>query len=242
MAPIVWQYELPADITARLVTHKNPNGTITNSDLELLATIVHKDVLAHAFDIRERTVATGTDNTPALAWQGKGSTSTTGPVAYLLRLQALHQRYHRYRAEHFYIPGPVNVMADDASRLTKLSPPELLSLFEHKYPQNLPWRLLTPRPAMLSSTILADTASYLLELTPTIEHGGCGVASARTLQSTPPCKQTSAIPSTFCKSSHIATEPVLSLPVVDPLRLEQWRVPSARWGRRWPAWGPLIPG
>lgn len=140
LAPVVWQYQLPADITARLITHQNPHGTITNSDLELLATVVHKDVLAHAFDIRERTIATGTDNTPALAWQGKGSTSTTGPVAYLLRAQALHQRFHRYREEHFYIPGPVNVMADDASRLTSLSPSALLSHFDSRYPQNRPWR------------------------------------------------------------------------------------------------------
>ena len=92
--PIVWQSKLPADVTDSLITFDNPHGTITNSDLELMATIIHKDVVAHAFDVRERTVTTGTDNTPALAWQGKGSVSTTDPVAYLLRLQALHQRYH----------------------------------------------------------------------------------------------------------------------------------------------------
>jgi hypothetical protein len=42
----------------------------------------------------------GTDNTPALAWQGKGSVSITGPAAYILRMQALHQRFHRWRMMH----------------------------------------------------------------------------------------------------------------------------------------------
>jgi hypothetical protein len=113
--PIVWRYKLPSDITAKLVTFDNPKGTVTNSDLELLATVVQHDVLAQHFDVRERSVAMGTDNTPALSWQRKGTVSTTGSAAYLLCMQALHQRYHRYHLAHFFIPGSLNKMADDAS-------------------------------------------------------------------------------------------------------------------------------
>ena len=248
LPPIVWQTKLPAEITNRLVTYQNPHGSITNSDLELLATIVHKDVLAHAFDIRERTIATGTDNTPALAWQGKGSTSTTGPAAYLLRLQALHQRYHRYCSEHFYIPGSINAMADDASRLTHLSSAALSSHFQRTYPQKQPWLLLTPKPEMISSGISAllssraDTASYLRAPMPTIEPGKSGPNFALTSQSTQPCKTMFPTPSTSSKFSPTATAREYLPPAVDPSGLEQWRVPSVRWGRRWPAWGPLIPG
>jgi hypothetical protein len=49
----VWRYNLPTDLTAKLISYDNPMGTITNSDLELLATVIHKDVLAHEFDIRK---------------------------------------------------------------------------------------------------------------------------------------------------------------------------------------------
>jgi hypothetical protein len=246
--PIVWQYALPASITAQLVTFENPHGTITNSDLELLANIVHKDVLAHAFDIRERTIATGTNNTPALFWQGKGSVSTTGPAAYLLRLQALHQRFHRYKDEHFYIPGPTNVMADDASRLTNFSPFELHAHFQSTYPQSLPWRLLTPRHEMISSvtcalrSLRADMASYLHVPMPTIELGDFGDDSASTSQLTRRSRTTSATRSTSSKFSLIGTGMDPLLPVVNQSSLEPWRVPSMWWARRWPAWGPLTPG
>jgi hypothetical protein len=122
LPPIVWQYALPADVINKLVTFANPKGTISNSDLELLVTFIHNDVLATTFDIRERTLAVGTANTPALVWQGKGSVSTTGPAAYLLRMQALHQQFHRYNTKHFFIPGHLNSMADGASRLTHCPP------------------------------------------------------------------------------------------------------------------------
>jgi hypothetical protein len=245
-SPVLWQCKLPEDITAQLVSYDNPTGSITNSDLELMATIVHKDVLAHAFDVRERTIATGTDNTPALAWQRKGSVSTQGPAAYLLRLQALHQRFHRYNAEHFFLPGKLNSMADDASRLTHLSPTALLAHFESHYPQKLPWRLLTARPETLSSgtsalrSLRPDTALYLHEPMPTITPGACGPVSVPTWSWIPHSKPTWPIPSTSSSCLPTVTAPVLLPPVVNPSNLEQWRVPSVRWGRRWPAWGPLI--
>jgi hypothetical protein len=246
--PIVWRYKLPSDITAKLVTFDNPKGTVTNSDLELLATVVQHDVLAQHFDVRERSLATGTDNTPALSWQRKGAVSTTGPAAYLLRMQALHQRYHRYHSAHFFIPGSLNKMADDASRLLHLSDAEFLTHFNATYPQNQPWHLLTPRPAMLSSGISAlhnsraVTESYLHAPTLMTAPGACGHDSAPTWSSIQPSNPMSMTPSTFSWSSPIGTAPELSRPVADPSSLARWKAPYVRWGRRWPAWGPLIPG
>ena len=57
----------------------------------MAGTIAHQDVLAQAKDIVKVNVKIGTNNTPALYWQTKGSTTTTGPAAYLLQLVALHQ-------------------------------------------------------------------------------------------------------------------------------------------------------
>ena len=57
-----------------------------------------------------------------------------GPAAYLLRLQALHQRHHCYLNQPDYIPGPVNAMADDASRLWHLTDDAFLAHLTLTYP------------------------------------------------------------------------------------------------------------
>ncbi len=90
--PILWRVPFPDHIQKALVSTKNPTGTITNSDLELAGTIVHTDVIVQAVDCRERTLGTGCDNTPAVSWQRKGSVTTKGAAAYLLREASLHQR------------------------------------------------------------------------------------------------------------------------------------------------------
>eukprot|EP00978_Attheya_sp_CCMP212_P000349 scaffold730_cov39-Attheya_sp.AAC.1 len=68
-----------------LVSFSNPCGRITNSDLELAGSIAHNDVLAQLVDVtKATTTASGTDNTPTLAWRHKGSTTTSKAAAYLL--------------------------------------------------------------------------------------------------------------------------------------------------------------
>jgi hypothetical protein len=83
-----------------LVSTDNPRVSVTNSDLELAATIAQFDVLAQTFDVRSHTVHNLSDNAATIACQKKGAASTSGPVAYLLRLHALHQRHHRYIPLH----------------------------------------------------------------------------------------------------------------------------------------------
>ncbi|MGH7974698.1 MAG: hypothetical protein ACREBR_04170, partial [bacterium] len=95
-SPLLWRFRFPADVTDSVVSYDNPKGQLTNSELELAGVIGHQDILAQAVDIREHTNATLCDNTPAVAWVRRGSISHTGPVAYLLRLLSLHQRFHRY--------------------------------------------------------------------------------------------------------------------------------------------------
>ena len=137
-ALILWRSPFPPYIQDALVSWDNPAGSVTNSDLELAASIAHQDVLIHAFNLRERTIHTGSDNTPTVYWQHKGSTTTAKAPARLLRLQALHQRHHRYCPQFSHIPGPTNAMADDASRLWYLTDSQLLAYFDLTYPQSLP--------------------------------------------------------------------------------------------------------
>jgi len=137
--PLVWHTSFPTALTKHLISPSNPRGSLTNSDLKLAGSILHHNAAAHNYDIRERTILSKTDNTPTLYWQRKGSATTTAPPAHLLRLQAYHQRYHRYLPLHDYITGTRNTMSDDASRLTHLSNAEFLTHFNSTYPQLQSW-------------------------------------------------------------------------------------------------------
>jgi hypothetical protein len=98
--PTLWSIRWPRRVSARLVSSSNPTGDITNSKLELAASITHADVLTQVFDIRSHTTHQLPDNSAMVAWQRKVAASAMGPVAYLLRLQALHQHHHRYVLLH----------------------------------------------------------------------------------------------------------------------------------------------
>ena len=65
-SPYIWQVPFPPEIQRELITTTNPSSTITNSNLELVGTIAHAGVLAHHQGIRECTVATFSNNTPAV--------------------------------------------------------------------------------------------------------------------------------------------------------------------------------
>jgi hypothetical protein len=65
----VWRYRLPDDVRAKLISENNPAGSITNSDLELAAAVIHPDVLAIQYDITEASIATLHDNTGILTIQ-----------------------------------------------------------------------------------------------------------------------------------------------------------------------------
>jgi hypothetical protein len=245
--PFLWRARFPVDVSNDLVSFANPNGTVTNSDLELAASIVQLDVAAHAFDIRERTVATGSDNTPTVAWQQKGSTTTVSAPAYLLRLQALHQRFHRYYASSFFIPGKLNAMADDCSQLWHLSDSALLTHFNLHYPQTAPWRLAVPKPAMLSSVTLAlrrqrpAPASFLHVPGPTTTPGASGPIFA-TISSSTLGSPTSKTPFYSYKFLPNATAQAGLPPAKGLSDLVPWNKPYVPWVRPLQAWGPRTLG
>lgn len=162
--PLLWREPFPEHINQAVVSWDNPNGSLTNSDLELAGTLGGLEVATSQFDLREQTISTLTDNTPALAWQQKGSTTTTGCAAYLLRLRALHQRHHRYVGQFAHVPGKANAMADDCSRLWHLSDEELLTHFNSTYPQAASWQLVP-----LSSEMKSALTSALQCTRPTVE-------------------------------------------------------------------------
>ena len=61
----------PSSVQQALVSTDNPSGSITNSDLELAGTIAHEATLPAVHDIRHCTIATFSDNTPAVPPQNQ---------------------------------------------------------------------------------------------------------------------------------------------------------------------------
>jgi len=131
------------------VSSNNPHGDITNSDFEQAAMVVQLDNIANSYDVRGATISNLTDNTPTLTRHFKGSTTTSGPAAYLCQISSLHQRYRRYCSKVSFINGVENVMADDASHLQHLTDSEFLHHFNSVYPQETPWTLCQSQPEMI---------------------------------------------------------------------------------------------
>ena len=127
--------ELQLSATSLAFILINPNGTITISDLELAGSLLHLDVIAQNYDVRERTILSKTDNMATLFWTRKGSTSTSKVPAYLLRLFGIHQIYHRYVPQYDYEPGNVNSLADDDFRRFYLAADKFLTHFNSLHKQ-----------------------------------------------------------------------------------------------------------
>ena len=241
--PLVWRSRFPSFIQSNLVSTTNPQGSISNSDLELAGQISHLDVLTQHSDCRERTVVTLTDNISARSWQRKGSTTTLGPAAYLLRLQALHQRHYRYLNQPDYIPGPSNSMADDASRLWHLTDTAFLHHLNQTYPQTKPWKLCTLRPAMLSAVIMAlqckrsAPEQFLHEHDQKTKRGFDGASIVRNWASIPCSTRWSTLSRSSKSLPHVGAL-AKSHPSATLSDLAQWKTPYVPSVRRWPAWGP----
>ena len=137
--PLLWQQRFPDWICQELCLFANPKGFITNSDLKLAGSIVNNDILAQAANVCEKTIYISYDNITAVFWQRKGATTTLGLAAFLLRLQALHQRFFRYGPLCDYIPDPINAMDDFVSRRWDLTNDQILSHFYSHFPHNKPW-------------------------------------------------------------------------------------------------------
>jgi hypothetical protein len=134
--PMLWRCPFPEAIQYRLVTFDNPGGDINNSELEIAASVAQHDILAQSFDVREATIHNSSDNVATVWWQRKRATSSSGPTARLLHLQALHKRYYRYIPLFDYIAGEANAMVDTCSRLCPLSGAQLLAHFALHSPQS----------------------------------------------------------------------------------------------------------
>jgi hypothetical protein len=243
LIPLLWRASWPLSVQQRLVSHDNQTGSVNNSELELTASVAHLDVLAQNVDVREHTVHNLSDNAATVSWQRKGASSTVGPVAYLLCLQALHQRHHHYVPLHDFIPGTANWMSDRASRLFNLYDTKLLLYFNSNFLQMLPWRLCQflceTRSALISafSTKISDLALLLNEPRQRTRIGDAGKGFVWQTTSTPSCATLKTL-SPSSKYSLNDTESDELPPAKTQYDLIPFQMPSVRWARRSPDWGP----
>ena len=243
--PILWRYKWPKSITSRIITECNPNGTITNSDLELAGGLLHLEAIAQTFDVRERTVLSKTDNLATLFWQRKGSTTTDRVPAYLLRLFGVHQRLHRYVPRHDYLPGPSNPIADACSRLTHLTNQQFFETISNQYKQ-AKFQLWHPSSQITSAVISAllrrpsKPESLRVEPPPPKHHGTSGRSIAWSWPSTPFSKPSKTRYRTYKSSPNEFGQEVLQLQNI-PSALGQLRITYGRLPRRSSVWGPKTP-
>jgi hypothetical protein len=243
--PLLWRSPFDPSVIPCLVTSQNRTGSITNSDLELAAQIATQAILLDVRSCVETTISTFTDNISARAWLRKGSKTTHGPAAYLLRIQSLLQRHFRYRSTVDYVPGPTNTMADDASRLWHLSDTALLTHFNSVYPQDKPWTLCHLTPEMHSALTMALLCKRSLPglflpdpnlVQPPGFYGPITVPPTTLTPSSP--MWLTPFPSSKCLPNVTALAPLPPIKVLSDL--VPWKRPSAPLARRWPAWGPQI--
>ena len=133
----MWRHPWPPDIIADLVSSTNREGTITNSDLELAALVLHEATLLAALpEARLAVSRSGSVITPTISWSTKEASTINPVVADLLPLPALHLRYFFLNPYVFYHLGIENHMADDASCLFEISDTSLLAHMSSTYPQS----------------------------------------------------------------------------------------------------------
>jgi hypothetical protein len=247
-APIVWREPFSPSVQREMVSQDQPDGTITNSDLELTGTIAQHMVLANTgLPLAGETTHAFCDNTPAVAWQTKGSTTTARAAATLLQEQALHQRQYGYLPTVQYLDGPRNKMADDASRRWDLSDTAFLAYFTSTYPQTESWQLLHLRPeqsSVLTSHLLrlkCNKASHQNEELPKTRTGQSGKSFVTNSTSTPGYG-TAPTQSPSFKSSCNASTTDASRHPASRSQLDTLRTSYGQWARRFPQWGPLTRG
>jgi hypothetical protein len=95
------------------------------------------------------------DNIAMLCWQYKGATSTKGPAAHLLHLQALHQSHHFCIHLFDYIPESATSMSNGCIQCWGTSDSQYFAHFDLVFPKNKPWRLFKLHKPMRSALSLA---------------------------------------------------------------------------------------
>jgi hypothetical protein len=159
LRPLVWRVPFLAAITNQVISNTNPRGTLTNSDLEMAAVLLHYMVLQQKGDLRFVRAGVWSDNMPTVAWTKRMADRLQAPTAgQLLRgLAALKRSVQAGPFTISSIAGKANDMANIASRSFGITcNTTFLPHFNHRFPspQQQFWRLVPLMPEWISLVIL----------------------------------------------------------------------------------------
>jgi hypothetical protein len=246
LLPMAFRCPFPDHIASRLISTDNPSGDLTNSDFELAALVLGCTTLASTYEGHYPALWCGSDNTPAVSWCWRGSTSTTKANAHLLRWLAQLTQHHTFSLKPISVSGKSNHLADFCSRSFHLDDQEFIQQLQSTYPIEPSWTIVQPSNANVSGMISAlscrmspwvqpPTKPY--QLPPHGASGNTSVHLSTPIQPSP--NQTTQ--SLYFNSSPIVTVGENYLPARLKSAVKQWQMPFAPLGRRSPTWDTLIP-
>jgi len=241
----LWRAAFPPSISRAFISTDNPTGLITNSDLELAGLVLGSTLIAQRHYRPYQHISLASDNTPAVAWITKGSTTSNGPPAYLLHMLAQSRRSQKYQLTVPFTSGISNTIADCCSRLFHLNDENFLQYMRDRFPVQPCWKL-----APVPSEILSATNSALLrtlqrlhfmprEETLLTTFGTSGIPFAKNSVMTP-SSNTLTIPYPCFKFLPIDIDKAPWLPAGLRSSLAQWKEPYVPLARRWPHWAAPI--
>ena len=141
--PTVFRYEWPDDIKREIVSDANPNGKLTNSDLECAGLLMLWLVMEDVCDITTGThVALFSDNSPTVSWVQRLAVKSSLVAGQLIRALALRLKVMGASPlSTLHVPGVQNAMTDIPSRSFGDPPKwhcksdeELLTLYNSHFP------------------------------------------------------------------------------------------------------------
>jgi len=239
--PIAFRCQFPLDLQNQLVSASNPKGTITNSDFELAAMALGVATLQQHAPTKHACIYAASDNTPAVAWCAKGSTSSVGANAHLLRWLAQLSRDPGITIKPVSVSGESNKIADFCSRSFHLQDKAFLQALNDKFPTPASWKLVHPTAEHVQSMTSAlsrrmcpwrSAAPAREDSAPPLMYGNPFVhLSALTLPYHP-----TQTPSQQYSCSPIATALAPLLPEALKSAVKRWATPFVPWARRSPAW------
>ena len=244
--PLIWRSRFAPSIQKDLVSSQNPQGSLTNSDLELLGVATGIVGLAHHRPLSNATLWVGCDNTPAVAWCGKGSTSASNASAFILRHLGLVCRDAQMKTRVISVPGESNTIADFLSRSFHLSDDDIMAHLHRLAPTqpSFQWLPIGPETqSQLTSALLRTMLPMesLLSGRPVPTPSGTSGSPSVPPSMPPYTSMELSIPSLPSCSSPTVSVMDKFLPVELLSALEQWKTPFVPWARRWPSWGRRIP-
>jgi hypothetical protein len=237
----LWRAPVPKKYLAALGLLSQPQRFADKQRLRANGLAVTTILAANIIETPHPHILIASDNTPAVAWATKGSTTSIKAPAFLLHSLATFHHAIPFTFKPVFTPGHTNQIADCCSCSFALSDVSFLHNMNTAFPVQPSWKLAqlpSDLMSIMNSCVLgkllreASITNVKMPITPPGTYG-CNSASASTaIQNWP----TLPTPYPFYKYLLSVTDSGPLLPVGLQSALERWSKPFVPWARRSPHW------